>query len=110
MPNWGLMIAATVVRTVALAEWPRQSSRTARSKKRVPKESTWPQTALSNQETGFRTKKAAPTSAPARGAPSSRAMDQTSQPMPTSARIGGSLMRSPIPPIACPTRPTSQRT
>ena len=42
--------------------------------------------------------------------PSSRTIDQASQAIPRSARIGGILMRSPTPPTALATAPTSHRT
>ena len=58
IPNWGLMIAATVVRIAARSDRPRHSSRTARRRTSVPTESTWAQTALSNQVTGTRRKTA----------------------------------------------------
>ncbi len=77
IPNCGLMIAATVARTVAGIIRPRQSSRTARRRKTVPTESTWPQIELSNQVTGLKRTKAAPISPERLLPPSSRTIDQT---------------------------------
>ena len=79
----------------------------------TPNESTWPHRTESSQLTGLRTTRAAPINPARRPAPSSRAIDQTSQPRATSARIGGILIRSPRSarlPSARPTTPTTART
>ncbi len=110
IPNCGLMIAATVVRTVAGTMRPFQSSRTARRRTTVPTESTWPQTALSNQVTGLNRTRPAPRSAARRPPPRSRTIHHTTKAIAPSAMIGGSLIRSPAPPMKLPTIPTSHRT
>ena len=96
MPSCGLMSAAITVQMAARSGRSRHSSRSPRSRKTTPNESTWPHVTESNQLIGFATAIAAPTSAARRLAPISIAIDQTSQPIATSARIGGSLIMSPM--------------
>ena len=110
MPSCGLMIAATTARIDARSIRPRHSSRSPRSRKTAPNESTWPQIALSNQVTGLIRTTMAAKRAPRRGPPSSRTIEWTSQASATSDRIAGNLIRSPIPPSAFPTMPSSHRT
>ena len=102
IPSCGLMSAAITVQIAARSGWSRQSSRTPSRRKTTPNESTWPQTTESNQLTGLATAITAARSAARRPAPSSLAIDQTSQPIATSAKIAGSLIRSPMPPAAWP--------
>ena len=111
IPNWGLMIAAIVVRMAARSDLPRHSSRTASTRKSVPTESTWAQTALSNQVTGTSRKTPAAAMAPRRLAPSSAAREKIASARARSAKIAGSLSRSPIGMAnACETRPSAHRT
>jgi hypothetical protein len=105
----GLISAAITAQMAARSGRSRQSSRSPSSRKTTPNESTWPHVTESNQVTGLMTNSAAPNSAARRLAPSSWAIDQTSQPIATSARIGGILIRSPMPPSACPMTPTMYR-
>ena len=104
------MIAAMTVKIAERSGWSRHSARRARSRNTTPKASTWPHTTLSNQLIGLNTATAAPPSASRSRPPSSRIIDQTSQPMARSARIGGTLIRSPMPPTASPMMPTSHST
>ena len=97
IPSCGLVTAAITVKIAARSGRSRHSSRMPSSRKTTPTESTWPQMTLSNQVIGLTTA-IAPASSAARGpAPSSRVIDQASQPMATSARMAGSLMRSVAP-------------
>jgi hypothetical protein len=105
-----LISAAMTAKIAARSGRSRHSSRSPSNRKTTPNESTWPQVTESNHETGLTTAITAPIRAARRLAPSSSAIDQTSQPIATSARIGGSLMRSPMLPVAWPARPTSHRT
>jgi hypothetical protein len=106
----GLISAAITAQTAARSGRSRQSSRRPSNRNTTPNESTWPHVTESNQVTGLTTNSAAPKSAARRLAPNSCAIDQTSQPIATSARIGGILIRSPTPPVACPISPTRYRT
>ena len=96
MPSWGLMSAAMTVKIAARSGRSRQTSRRPSSRKTTPTESTWPQTTLSNQVTGLSTATRAAPSASDRRPPSSRIIDQTSQPIARSARIAGTLIRRSV--------------
>ncbi len=111
IPSCGLISAATTAKIADRSGWSRHSSRRPSSRKTTPTESTWPQTTLSNQLIGLTTATNAAMRATLRRPPSSRTIDQTSQPMARSARIAGTLIRAtPTPPIACPTSPSTHRT
>ena len=55
IPSCGLMRAAMTVKIAARSGRSRHSSRRPRRRKTTPNESTWPQSTLSNQVTGFMT-------------------------------------------------------
>ncbi len=110
IPSCGLTMAATTAQNEARSGRRRHRSRTLSSTKITPTASTWPQMALSNQVTGLTRKRAAPMSAARREPPSSRTIEWMSQATTTSETMAGSLIRSPMPPIAFPTTPSSHRT
>ena len=60
IPSCGLMSAASAARIAARSGRSRHSSRRASSSTTTPTESTWPQTTLSNQVTGFTSTISAP--------------------------------------------------
>ncbi len=95
----------------ARSGWSRQVSRRPSSRNTTPTESTCPQTTLSNQLIGLTTAMPAAARARLRRPPSSRIIDQTSQPMARSARIAGILIRNtPTPPMALPIMPMTHST
>ena len=110
MPSCGLTIAATTAKNDARSGRRRHRSRRPSRRKTTPTESTWAQMALSNQVTGLTRNRIAPIRAARREPPSSRTNEWISQATATSATIAGSLIRSPMPPSALPTMPTSHRT
>jgi hypothetical protein len=77
MPSCGFTSAASVARIAARSGRSRHSSRSASRSTTTPTESTWPQTTLSNHDTGLSSTISAPTRAARSLPPSSMTMDQT---------------------------------
>ena len=94
IPSCGLTTGATTAHTAASSGRFCHSARTPRSMNTTPTESTWPQTTLSNQVIGTNRNSPAPARASRSDPPSSRIIDQMSQPMARSERIAGILTRS----------------
>ena len=77
IPSCGLISAATTARIAERSVRPRHSSRMARSRKTVPKLSTWPQITESNQVMGLKMTTAAAIVARRFVTPSSRTIEYT---------------------------------